>query len=153
MLFVVYAWRDAHGMRIIDAFATYGPKLHGEQARVLTGLRAARLSLFVVEAHDVHRRQLGGREVLRNETITVLDQHAYETLGDQDALLAWMMPVGPVWRPFGVATHVQARKLPALMTALTTLARGLDLEVSALPTRAAAQTFWTAHRTANLGPA
>jgi hypothetical protein len=149
MMFFVYGWKDPHGMRIVDVFASYGPQLHDEQARVLSALRQARLALFEVQRREPGNKQLHGREVFRDSPMSVLDHNAYEALADHDALLAWYIPVGDFWRPFGVATHVEADKLAALTAALIQLADDLGVTVAELPQRKAAQAFWVVFRAAN----
>lgn len=149
MLFFVYGWTDPHGMRIVDAFAEYGPKLEGEQQRVLDALRTARLVFFRVEGREAANKQLSGRDVLRDEPMLVLDHNAFETLADGDALLAWFFDVGELARPFGVATQVQNAKYPAIEAALVRLAAALSVTVPELPARKPAQTFWTIYRLTN----
>ena len=150
MLFFVYGWKDPNGMRIIDAFAAYGPNLQREQKRVLAALRAARLGLFVAESRAEGNKQLVGRDYFRDEPIAVLDHNAYETLADGDGLLAWYMEVGDLWRPFGVATQVEARKLTPVCGALTKLAAGMHMTTAELAERKPAQAFWTVYRGVNL---
>lgn len=149
MLFFVYGWTDPHGMRIVDAFAEYGPRLQGEQKRVLEALRTARLVFFRVEGREADNKQLSGRDVLRDEPMVVLDHNAFETLADGDALLAWFFDVGELARPFGVATQVQNAKCPAIEAALVRLAAALSVTVPELPDRKPAQTFWTIYRLTN----
>jgi hypothetical protein len=149
MLFFVYGWKDDHGMRIVDAFAEYGPKLKGEQKRVLDALQSARLAFFRVEGSERGNKQLSGRDVLRDEPMIVLDHNAFETLTDGDALLAWFFPMGELARPFGVATQVANAKYPAIEAALVRLASALSVTVPELPDRKPAQTFWTVYRLAN----
>lgn len=149
MMFFVYGWKDPHGMRIIDVFAAYGPQLRDEQARVLSALRQARLALFEVERRESANKQLSGREVFRDSPMSVLDHNAYDALSERDALLAWYIPVGDFWRPFGVATHVEAKKLAPLTAALTKLADDTGFSLAELPERKPAQAFWTVFRAAN----
>jgi len=150
MLFFVYGWKDPHGMRIIDAFAEYGPKVHGEERRVLDALRRARMSLFRMERRADETKQLRGVDLLRETEMTVLDHNAFETLEAKDALLAWYIEIGAMWRPFGVATHVPASKVAGLRAALVRLADSLDVSLAQLPERMPAQTFWTVFRVTNL---
>jgi hypothetical protein len=149
MLFFVYGWKDPDGKRLVDAFAAYGPALHGEQARVLGALRRARLRLFEVQTRGVDNKQLGGRDPLRDEPMALLDHRAFETLEAGDGLLAWCMG-DALARPFGVATTVEARRMPALLTALRQLARELGMTATELADRRPAQTFWTVYRAANV---
>lgn len=149
MLFFVYGWKDPHGMRIVDAFYEYGPKLKGEQKRVLDALRTAKLRFFRVEGSERGNKQLSGRDVLRDEPMVVLDHNAFETLTDGDALLAWFFDVGELARPFGVATHVSNAKYPAIEASLARLASALEVDVPELPERKPAQTFWTVYRLTN----
>lgn len=150
MLFFVYGWKDPNGVRIIDAFAAYGPNLQHEQKRVLTALRASRLGLFVAQGRTEGNKQLTGRDFFRDEPVAVLDHNAYETLADGDGLIAWFMEVGGLWRPFGVATQIEARKLSPVCDALTRLAASMHMTIADLPDRKPAQAFWTVYRGVNL---
>ena len=52
-------------------------------------------------------------------------------------------------RPFGVATHVDAIKVPAIEAAMTRLAAALSVTVPELPEHTPAQMFWTVYRLTN----
>jgi hypothetical protein len=91
-----------------------------------------------------------GRDILRGLPMTVLDNVAYDALNPGDVLVAYMFPVGDMWRPLGVATRVGRPRAQALSQGLNQLAQGQNLSTVAVADLRPAQVFWTAYRLADM---
>jgi hypothetical protein len=80
--------------------------------------------------------------------MTTLDQNALERMAPGDVLIAYMFPVGDLWRPLGMATKVARAKVNALRSGLAQLANEQGFSPVELPDRRPAQVFWVAYRSA-----
>ncbi|PRQ02795.1 hypothetical protein ENSA5_21480 [Enhygromyxa salina] len=149
-LYFVYGYRDAQGVRILDMFANYGLELEREQKRVLDACLRARFVVFALERKNTANKQLLGRDVLRGVPMTVLDNVAFAQLAPGDVLVAYMFPIGDLWRPLGMATKVARARAKALSQGLSQLARTQGFAPIELPDRRPAQVFWTAYRVADM---
>jgi hypothetical protein len=147
-LYFVYGFRDPQGLRILDMFARFGLELDREQRRVLDACLRARFVVFGLERKNDANKQLLGRDILRGVPMTVLDSVAYSALAPGDVIVAYMFPVGDLWRPLGLATKVARAKVPALRQGLGQLASSQGFAPVELPDRRPAQVFWTAYRVA-----
>jgi hypothetical protein len=147
-LYFVYGYRDAQGLRIIDMFERFGLELDREQKRVLEACKRAQLVAFQLERSNPANKQLAGIDMLRGIPITMLDQNAFERMTPGDVLLAYMFPVGDLWRPLGMATKVARAKANGLRAGFAQLANEQGLAPAELPDRRPAQVFWVTYRSA-----
>jgi hypothetical protein len=152
---VLYGFRDENGVRIIDMFAAAGIPPQREVARALTAARQARFAFFEVlernpRTKQVRARDLNSPHASPDDEVDFLDHTAYEVLEIGSVLAGWFVPVGPLWRPIGAATHVPPSKLPFLTAGLAQLAQGHSLAREELAQKYAMQMFWLAFRVANL---
>ena len=147
-LYFVYGYRDAQGLRILDMFARFGLKLDREQTRVLEACRRTSFVVFMVEAKNEANKQLQGRDLLRGQPMSALDRGAFEVFNPGDVLVAYMFPVGDLWRPLGMCTKVPRAKVKAFGQGISQLAQRQGFAVAQLPDRRPAQVFWAAIRLA-----
>lgn len=148
-LYFVYGYRDQQGLRIIDMFERFGLELDREQKRVLEACKRSRFVVFQLERTNPANKQLIGLDMLRGIPMTVLDQNAYERLAAGDVLIAYMFPVGDLWRPLGMATKVARARVTNLRAGLAKLATEQGFAPVELPDRRPAQVFWVAYRSAD----
>ncbi|NVB37542.1 hypothetical protein G6O69_06840 [Pseudenhygromyxa sp. WMMC2535] len=147
-LFFVYGYRDNAGRRIIDMFREYGLKLDREQGRVLDALERTRLVVFAVEGKNEANKQIVGRDLLRGQPMTGLDHNLFSKVGRGDVVLAYMFPVGDMWRPLGMATMVRRARVRQFDQGLGQLAREQGFAAAELGERRPGQLFWLAYRVA-----
>ncbi len=147
-LFFVYGYRDTAGRRLIDMFEQYGLELDREQKRVLAAVKRARYVAFAVQAKNENNKQIAGRDMLRGLPMTTLDNGAFSQINPGDVLVAYMFPVGDLWRSLGPAVLVRRAKTGLLVQGFDKLARDQGFHASELPERRAAQVFWMAYRAA-----
>lgn len=148
-LYFVYGYRDGQGLRILDMFERFGLELDREQKRVIEACKRARFVVFQLERSNAANKQMLGLDILRGVPISVLDQVAYTKLVPGDVLVAYMFPVGDLWRPLGMATKVGRARVNALRSGLAKLATDQGFAPVELPDRRPAQVFWVAYRTAD----
>jgi hypothetical protein len=148
-LYFVYGYQDQQGLRLIDMFERFGLKLDREQTRVLEACKRARFVVFQLERQNPANKQLLGLDILRGIPMTVLDQNAYERLSPGDVLIAYMFPVGDLWRPLGMATKVPRANVNTLRAGLAQLANEQGFAPAELSDRRPAQVFWVAYRSAD----
>lgn len=148
--FMMYGWRDSNGVRIVDLFRNSAPQLTVRQQAALQACARARMVLVAID--DVHpgKQRIRGRDLLRDEPLTMRDHNATKIAREGDRMLCWLIPWGTAWQPIGVATRVEARKAEALERAIEAMANGLRAVRRELPERHAADLFWVAYRVANL---
>lgn len=153
-LYFVYGYRDQQGLRILDMFERFGLDLDREQKRVVEACKRARFVVFQLERSNAANKQMQGLDILRGVPISTLDQNAFGRLVPGDVLVAYMFPVGDLWRPLGMATKVSRERVNALRAGLAKLATDQGIAPPDLADRRPAQVFWTAYRTAdyNLRP-
>lgn len=149
-LYFVYGYKDQQGLRVVDMFERFGLDLDREQKRVLEACKRARLVAFQLERVNPANKQMLGLDILRGIPMTVLDQSALERLAPGDLLLAYMFPVGDLWRPLGMATKVPRGRVNALRAKLAQLANEQGFAPVDLPDRRPAQVFWLTYRGAEL---
>ena len=147
-LYFVYGYRDGQGLRIIDMFERFGLELDREQKRVLEACKRARFVVFQLERNNPANKQLLGIDMLRGIPMTVLDQNAFDRTTPGDVLIAYMFPVGDLWRPLGMATKVARARANNLRAGLAQLANDQGFAPMELPDRRPAQVFWVAYRSA-----
>ena len=147
-LYFVYGYRDGQGLRIIDMFERFGLELDREQKRVLDACKRAQLVVFQLERVNPANKQMIGLDILRGIPMTTLDQNAFERMAPGDVLLAYMFPVGDLWRPLGMATKVPRARVNALRAGLSQLAAEQGFAPVELPDRRPAQVFWVTYRSA-----
>jgi hypothetical protein len=149
-LYFVYGYRDTQGLRIIDMFSRFGLQLDREQQRVVDACLRACMVVFVLERKNDSNKQLLGRDLLRGSPMTLLDNAAYEALSPGDVMVAYMFPVGDMWRPLGVGTKVARARTQVLMQGMNQLAQSQSLSSVAVADQRPAQVFWTAYRLADM---
>lgn len=149
-LFFVYGYRDAQGLRIVDMFSRFGLQLDREQKRVVDACLRACMVVFALERKNEANKQLLGRDILRGLPMTVLDNVAYDALNPGDVMVAYMFPVGDMWRPLGLGTRVARPRVQALSKGLGQLAQSQSLSTVAIADLRPAQVFWTAYRLADM---
>jgi hypothetical protein len=149
-LFFVYGYRDAQGLRIVDMFSRFGLQLDREQTRVVDACLRACMVVFALERKNEANKQLLGRDILRGLPMTVLDTVAYDALNPGDVMVAYMFPVGDMWRPLGLGTRVARPRAQALSQGLGQLAQSQNLSTVAVADLRPAQVFWTAYRLADM---
>lgn len=145
-LYFVYGYRDAQGLRIVDMFARSGLKLEREQQRVVDACLRASLVVFGLERKNESNKQLLGRDILRGLPMTVLDNSAYDALTPGSLLVAYMFPIGDLWRPLGLGTIVDRSRAKAASQALAQLGQAVNMPTMQLADMRPAQIFWTAYR-------
>jgi hypothetical protein len=149
-LFFVYGYRDAQGLRVIDMFSRFGLQLDREQKRVVDACLRACMVVFALERKNEANKQLLGRDILRGLPMTLLDNVAYDALKPGDVMVAYMFPVGDMWRPLGLGTKVARARAQALSKGLGQLAESQNLSGVAVADMRPAQVFWTAFRLADM---
>jgi hypothetical protein len=147
-LYFVYGYKDQQGLRIIDMFERFGLELDREQKRVLEACKRSRLVVFQLERVNPANKQMIGLDILRGIPMTTLDQNAFGRMAPGDVLLAYMFPVGDLWRPLGMATKVARARVNALRSGLAQLANEQGFAPIELADRRPAQVFWVAYRSA-----
>ncbi|MCA9680899.1 MAG: hypothetical protein KC457_01785, partial [Myxococcales bacterium] len=147
-LFFVYGFRDSAGRRVIDMFGQSGLKLDREQTRVFEALERTKLVVFAIQSMNPANKQMAGRDALREMPITALDHNLFQKVKPGDVALAYMFPVGDMWRPLGMATMVPRAKVNLFDQGLGRLAREQGLAAAQLGEARPAQLFWLAYRTA-----
>lgn len=147
-LYFVYGYRDAQGLRIIDMFSRFGLKLDREQKRVLEACLRASQCVCVIESKNAANKQLQCRDLLRGVPMTVLDRGAFDVFGPGDVLIAYMFPMGDMWRPLGMVTKVPRARGKALSQGLSQLAQRQGFAPAQVADRRPDQVFWTAIRIA-----
>ena len=147
-LFFVYGYRDSTGRRVIDMFGQSGLKLDREQTRVFEALERTKLVVFAIQGMNPANKQMAGRDALREMPITALDHNLFQKVKPGDVALAYMFPVGDMWRPLGMATMVPRAKVNLFDQGLGRLAREQGLAAAQLGEARPAQLFWLAYRTA-----
>jgi hypothetical protein len=148
--FFLYGYRDPKGIRVVDLFANAGVPLDGRQRAALDACMQARLALVAVDDINPGKQRMRGKDILRDETVTVLDKNISQALQPGDRLLGWQIPWGTSWQPIGVAQRIEARRAHALDRAIETLCNSLRAVRLELPDRHAANLFWVVHRVANM---
>lgn len=148
--FCLYGYRDPKGLRLVDMFAHAGLPLEGRQRAALDACQQARLLLVAI--HDVNpgKQRLRGKDILRDEPITIIDRNLSQALRPGDHALAWAIPWGTRWQPIGITQRVEARRSTTLERGLESLANGLRAVRRELPERFAPNLFWLVHRVANM---
>ncbi|MFV8750488.1 hypothetical protein ACNOYE_08040 [Nannocystaceae bacterium ST9] len=149
-LFFAYGFRDSQGRRIVDMFGQFGLELDHEQKRVLDAVLRCRFVVFVLDRKEDSNKQMQGRDLLRGEPLTLLDHNAYAQTAPGDVLIAYMFPVGDMWRPLGLATKIARPRTAALRSALDKLAGEQGFTPMTLADRRPAQVFWLGYRVADL---
>lgn len=147
-LYFVYGYCDSQGLRIIDMFERFGLELDREQKRVLEACKRARLVVFQLERSNPANKQMLGIDMLRAVPMTILDHNAFDRMTPGDVLLAYMFPVGDLWRPLGLATKVARAQANTLRAGLAQLANEQGFAPVELPDRRPAQVFWVTYRCA-----
>jgi len=147
-LYFVYGYRDGQGLRILDMFARFGLKLDREQQRVLAALQRTSFVVFALDRKNDANKQLQGRDLLRGVPMTALDRGVFDHLVPGDVIVAYMFPVGDLWRPLGMCTKVARAKANTLGKGLSQLAQQQGFSPPQLADRRPAQIFWTALRVA-----
>jgi hypothetical protein len=150
-LYFVYGYRDQQGLRIIEMFERFGLELDREQKRVLEACKRARFVVFQLERSNPANKQLLGLDMLRGIPMAMLDQSAFDRMTPGDVLIAYMFPVGDLWRPLGMATKVARARTNNLRAGLAQLANEQGFAPVELPDRRPAQVFWVAYRCAGVG--
>ncbi len=148
-LYCVYGYRDTQGARIIDMFSQFGLELDSEQKRVLAALLRVRFVVFALDRAEPSNKQMQGRDLLRGEPMTVLDGNAFAQTVPGDVLIAYMFPVGDLWRPLGLATKIPRARAAMLRQGLDRLAAEQGFGLMQLPDRRPAQVFWLGFRIAD----
>ena len=154
--FFVLGYRDQNGISIVRMFRGYGFKPTPIQTRALDALESSRLRLVEITERHEGNRQFSGIDLLDRSTLRFVDKNAYEALDVGDAIMAWFMPSGGVFRPVEVATHVDSLRIPGICSALKSLAERARVEPAQIAIRQPAQVFWTVYRGVNVlrgGPA
>ncbi len=148
--FLFYGWRDGNGVRVIDLFRRLGPGLQGRQLAALEACTRARLGLVQINDVNVRKQRIRGRDVLRDESVTLRDKNAVAAIRPGDRLLTWQIPWGTAWQPIGVATRIEARRVDALNRAIESMANNLRAVRLELPVRHAANLYWVVYRVAGM---
>lgn len=149
-LYFAYGFRDSEGRRVVDMFAQFGLELDHEQKRVLDAVLRTRFVVFALDRAEESNKQMHGRDLLRGEPLTLLDHNAYARVAPGDVLIAYMFPVGDLWRPLGLATKVARARVGTLRTGLDKLASEQGFTLMTLADRRPAQVFWLGYRIADL---
>lgn len=147
--FLMYGFRDNNGVRVIDHFL-HATALEGRQRNALEACLEARFVLLRVGDTHVRKQRIRGRDVLRDEDVTVRDAPLAAQLKPGDHLLAWMIPWGTSHLPIGAPIVCAAHKRDALEGALKSLAQSLTATRLQLPGRHAASLFWVVYRVARM---
>ena len=148
--FCLYGFRDPKGIRIVDMFAHAGLPLDGRQRAALDACLQARLILASIDDVNPGKQRIRGRDLLRDEAVTISDRNLSQALRPGDRVLGWHIPWGTSWQPIGVAQRVEARKTQVLERGLETLCNGVRAVRRELPDRHAPNLFWLVHRVANM---
>ncbi len=148
--FLFYGWRDGNGVRVVDLFRRLGPGLQGRQLAALEACTRARLGLVQIDDVNIRKQRIRGRDVLRDERVTLRDKNAVAAIRPGDRLLTWQIPWGTSWQPIGVATRIEARKVDALNRAIESMANNLRAVRRELPVRHAANLYWVTYRVAGM---
>ncbi len=148
--FFVLGYRDQNRIRVLDMFRGYGFKPDANQQRVLDALSAATFRVVEITHRHEGNRQFDGRDILTQESLRFVDKKAFDTLIVGDAIMAWFMPSGEVFRPVEVATQIEALRLPGITAALRSLAESSKMKPHELLSRNPAQAFWTVYRGVNV---
>jgi hypothetical protein len=148
--FCMYGYRDPKGIRLVDMFASAGLPLEGRQRAALDACLQARLLLVHIADVNPHKQRLRGKDILRDEPVTIIDHNLSQALRPGDHALTWAIPWGTSWQPIGVTQRVEARRTLTLERGLETLANGLRAVRRELPERHAPNLFWLVHRVANM---
>jgi hypothetical protein len=149
-LYFAYGFRDSQGRRIVDMFGQFGLELDHEQKRVLEAVLRTRFVVFVLDRAEESNKQMHGRDLLRGEPLTLLDHNAYAQSAPGDVLIAYMFPVGDLWRPLGLATKIPRARAGVLRSGLDKLAAEQGFTLMTLADRRPAQVFWLGYRVADL---
>jgi hypothetical protein len=101
---------------------------------------------------DVHvgKHRVRGRDMLRDEPVTVFERTLVQAVKPGERFLSWQIPWGTSWKPIGVASHIELRKVVALDRAIETLCNSLRCVRRELPGPHAANLWWLVHRVANM---
>ena len=102
--FLMYGWRDNNNIRVVDLFHHTSPPLQGRQRAALDACLQARMVLMTVDDVHVRKERIRGRDLLRDETVTVSDKHAAAQLRPGDRFMSWMIPWGTSHLPIGAPT-------------------------------------------------
>jgi hypothetical protein len=149
-LYFAYGFRDTQGRRIVDMFGQFGLDLDHEQKRVLDAVLRCRFVVFVLDRSEESNKQMHGRDLLRGEPLTLLDHNAYAQVAPGDVLIAYMFPVGDLWRPLGLATKIGRARVGGLRSGLDKLASEQGFSAMTLADRRPAQVFWLGYRIADM---
>ena len=147
-LYFVYGYRDQQGQRVVEMFERFGLDLDREQKRVLEACKRAHLVVFQLERVNPSNKQMIGLDILRGIPMTTLDQNAFERMAPGDVLMAYMFPVGDLWRPLGMATKIARARVNQLRAGLAQLANEQGFTPVQLPDHRPAQVFWVGYRSA-----
>lgn len=148
--FFLYGYSDPKGIRVVDLFREAGLPLEGRLKAAYEACLQARLVLMAVD--DVHagKHRVRGRDMLRDEPMTVFERNLVQVLKPGERFLSWQIPWGTSWKPIGVASHIEARKVVALDRAIETLCNSLRVVRRELPGRHCGNLWWLVHRVANM---
>ncbi|MCY1058525.1 hypothetical protein [Nannocystis sp. SCPEA4] len=147
--FCLYGYRDPKGIRLVDMFASAGLPLEGRQRAALDACLQARLLLVAVDDVHVGKQRVRGKDLLRDEPVTLTDANMPQVLRPGDRVLTWTIPWGTSWQPIGVGQRLEARRAGVLDRGLETLCNGLRAVRRELPERHGPNLFWLVHRIAN----
>lgn len=148
--FFLYGYTDPKGIRVVDLFREAGLPLEGRLKAAYEACLQARLVLMTVD--DVHagKQRIRGRDMLRDEPVTVFERNLVQALKPGERFISWHIPWGTSWKPIGVASHIELRKAVALDRAIETLCNSLRCVRVELPTTHAGNLWWLVHRVANM---
>lgn len=150
---VMYGFRDADGLRIVDMFAAAGLHDEPEVGRALNAARKAVFRVASVARRDETTRQIDAFDLLREVDFDVLDKNTFALAREEDLLCGWMFPSGVLWRPLGLCTRVPKVAATAVRKALGTLAEGESMSFPELAERRTMKLFWLIYRGAVMAPA
>jgi hypothetical protein len=150
--FLMYGWRDPKSVRVVDLFYHANPPLQGRQLAALEACLQARMVLMTVDDVHLRKQRIRGRDLLRDETVTMRDKNAAAALRPGMCFLSWMIPWGTSWQAIGSAIMVPAERADALTIAIKSLAESFSCTRLELPGRHAAHLFWVIQRVAHMQP-
>ncbi len=148
--FLMYGWRDNNNIRVVDLFHHASPPLQGRQRAALDACLQARMVLLKINDVHVRKERIRGRDLLRDEAVTVLDKHAVSQLRAGDHFMSWMIPWGTSWRAIGAAAVIPGERSDALNMAITSLTKSFNCTKLELPGKHAAHLFWVIYRVAHM---
>ncbi|MFZ6177192.1 hypothetical protein [Nannocystis pusilla] len=147
--FCLYGYRDPKGVRLVDMFTSAGVPLEGRQRAALDACLQARLLLVAVDDVNPGKQRVRGKDLLRDEPVTLTDSNLSQALRPGDRVLTWSIPWGTSWQPIGVGQRLEARRAVVLDRGLEQLCDSLRAVKRELPDRHGPNLFWLVHRIAN----